>query len=55
MTSILNELRLILAHKLLDWIVTLAPKDMQEGRDLVNMAASLPVRKPTPKFPTRER
>lgn len=39
MTSILNELRLILAYKLLGWVLTLAPKDTDEGRDLVRMLA----------------
>lgn len=48
MTGILNDLRLMLCYRLLGWVLTLAPKDMREGRDLVNMGAALPLRNPMP-------
>lgn len=43
MTSILSELRLILTYRLLGWALALAPKDMQEGRDVVDTLALIPM------------
>lgn len=46
MTGILNELRLILTYRILGLALTVAPKGTQEGRDIVNALAAVPMRKP---------